>query len=62
MEDLGVSNCEPMRLYWDNKAIINIAHNPILHDRTKHVETNRHFIKEKLNDRLICMSFVTSKE
>ena len=27
MKDLGVCNCEPMRLYCDNKAVINIAHN-----------------------------------
>ena len=28
----------PMKLYCDNKTMINIAHNPIQHDRTKHVE------------------------
>lgn len=36
-----------MKLYCDNKAAISIAHNPIQHDRTKHVEIDRHFIKEK---------------
>jgi hypothetical protein len=37
---------EPMNLYCDNKATIEIAQNPIQHDRTKHVEVDRHFIKE----------------
>jgi hypothetical protein len=30
-----------MRLYCDNKAAINIAHSPIQHDQTKHIEIDR---------------------
>lgn len=37
----------------DNKRAINIAHDPILHDMTKHVEIDRHFIKDNLN-RVTC--------
>lgn len=29
---------EQMRLYRDNKFIINIVHNPVQHDWTKHVK------------------------
>ncbi|KAL6180592.1 hypothetical protein ACLB2K_047253 [Fragaria x ananassa] len=32
------------------------------HDRTKHVEIDRHFIKEKLDARIISFSFVHSEE
>ena len=53
----------PIKLYYDNKAAISIAHNPIQYDRTKHVEVDLHFIKEKLEAGVICMSFVpTSQE
>ena len=48
LEDLRIKWDEPMKLYCDNKAAIAIAHNPVQHDRTKHVEVDRHFIKEKL--------------
>ena len=48
-----------MKLYCDNKVAINIVHNPIQHDRTKHVEVDRHFIKEKLEGNLICMPYVS---
>jgi hypothetical protein len=40
-------NCE-MDLFYDNKATIDISHNPVQHDRTKHVEIDRHFIKQNL--------------
>ena len=51
-----------MRLYCDNKSVICIAHNLVQHDRTKHVEVDRHFIKENLDSGLICTPFVTSSD
>ncbi|RVW83727.1 Retrovirus-related Pol polyprotein from transposon RE1 [Vitis vinifera] len=50
-----------MKLYCDNKSAINIAHNPIQHDRKKHIKIDRHFIKEKLEERVVCMSYVPSE-
>jgi len=47
-----------MRLYCDNKAAISIAHNLVQHDRTKNVEIDRHFIKEKLREGVICTPYV----
>ena len=49
-----------MRIYHDNKSIISIAHNPVQHDRTKHIEIDRHFIKEKLDSRLISTPYVST--
>lgn len=36
-----------MKVFCYNLATIIIAKNPIHHDRTKHVELDRHFIKKK---------------
>ncbi|CAH9126355.1 unnamed protein product [Cuscuta epithymum] len=52
----------PMRLYCDNKAAISIAHNPVLHDRTKHIEVDRHFIKEKIEAGIVCTPFVPTRD
>ncbi|RVW20457.1 hypothetical protein CK203_116204 [Vitis vinifera] len=35
------------------RAACDIAHNPVQHDRTKHVEVDRFFIKEKLDDKIV---------
>ena len=61
LDDLKIKWDDPMKLYCDNKLAINIAHNLIQHDRTKHIEVDRHFIKEKLEEGVVCMSYVPSK-
>ncbi|GAV65217.1 LOW QUALITY PROTEIN: hypothetical protein CFOL_v3_08732, partial [Cephalotus follicularis] len=61
LKDLGIIHEKSMSLYFDNKAAINITHNPIQHDRTKHIEIDRHLIKEKLDHKLICTPFVSSE-
>ena len=58
LDDLRIKWDDPMKLYCDNKSAINIAHNRRQHDRTKHIEVDRHFIKEKLEEGVVCMSYV----
>ena len=58
--EMGLFPQKPMMVYCDNKAAIDIAHNPVQHGRTKHIEIDRHFIKEKLDQGIICMAYVSS--
>ena len=51
-----------MRLYYDNKSVINIVHNPTEHDRTKHIKIDKHFIKKMLDNKLICTLYMPTKE
>ena len=62
IDDLKIKWEGPMKLYCDNKSAISIAHNPVQHDRTKHIEVDRHFIKEKLDSGIICTPFVSTKD
>jgi hypothetical protein len=39
-----------MKLWCDKKLAISIVNNLMQHDRTKHMEIDRFFIKEKLNN------------
>ena len=50
-----------MNLYCDNRATIQIAHSPVQHDPTKHVEIDKYFIKEKLEVKIVKLPFVKSK-
>ncbi|KAL6331885.1 hypothetical protein AAG906_020233 [Vitis piasezkii] len=40
----------------------DIAHNPVQHDRTKHVEVDRFFIKEKLDDKIVELPKIRSED
>ncbi|KAL6328004.1 hypothetical protein AAG906_031348 [Vitis piasezkii] len=56
LEELRVPLKHPMVLYCDNQAP-SIAKNPVHHDRTKHVEIDRHFIKEKIEEGVFKVSY-----
>ena len=60
--DLGYLPRQPIRLYCDNKATCDIAHNPVQHDRTKHVEVYIFFIKEKLDEKIVELPKIRSKD
>ena len=61
LKELKITIHSLAMMYWNNKAAISISHNPIHHDQTKHVEVDRHFIKEKIEQGEICMTSVSSK-
>ena len=48
--------------YCDNKAACDIAHNPVQHNRTKHVEVDNFFIKEKLEEKVVYIPHVRSED
>ncbi|CAL8102601.1 unnamed protein product [Prunus armeniaca] len=60
--EIGFKPNAATKLHCDNQSAFEIANNPVQHDRTKHVEVDRHFIKEKLEHKLISIPFVSSSE
>jgi hypothetical protein len=62
LRDLGYPPSQLIQLYCDNKATCDIAHNPVQHDRTKHVEVDRFFIKEKLDEKIVELPKIRSED
>uniref|UniRef100_A0A803P3R9 Integrase catalytic domain-containing protein n=1 Tax=Cannabis sativa TaxID=3483 RepID=A0A803P3R9_CANSA len=48
LTDLHIAQPTPAFIYCDNQSAIHIANNPTFHERTKHIELDCHFIREKI--------------
>ena len=51
-----------MKVLCDNKAAISIAKNPVHHDKTNHLEIDRHFIKEKIESGVAILEYTPSSQ
>uniref|UniRef100_A0A6N2MG87 Reverse transcriptase Ty1/copia-type domain-containing protein n=1 Tax=Salix viminalis TaxID=40686 RepID=A0A6N2MG87_SALVM len=56
--DLHLIHLEASILHCDNKATLHIAANPVFHDKTRHIEMNFHFIRDKIQDGSISTQFI----
>ncbi|GJS99238.1 hypothetical protein Tco_0820408 [Tanacetum coccineum] len=48
LKDLNWEQFMPVSMYCDSQAAIKIAANPVFHERTKHLEIDLHFVREKI--------------
>lgn len=62
LKDLGLQNLPPTPLKCDNKAALAIAANPVMHEKTKHVEIDCHYVREQLKDGVIQTQYTPSDE
>ncbi|CAM8984783.1 unnamed protein product [Rhodiola kirilowii] len=51
--EMGVPVLCPIPLCCDNKAALHIAHNPVFHERTKHVELDCHLVRAHVVSKFI---------
>ena len=49
-------------MWCDNQSAIALAHNPVYHAKTKHVELDIHFIRDKVTAKQITIQFIPSED
>ena len=60
--EVGIKTPIPAKLCCDNQVALHIASNLILHERTKHIEIDCHFVREKIPLELISTVYVKTRE
>ncbi|XP_035836808.1 secreted RxLR effector protein 161-like [Helianthus annuus] len=61
LHELNVQQTGPTTLFCDNQAARHIANNPVFHERTKHVEMDCYFVRERVESKEICTMPIDSK-
>ena len=58
LEEFGITNLKPVTLHCDNQSAIYIGKNPVFHERTKHIEIDCHFTREKVMEGLLQLTYL----
>jgi histone deacetylase 1/2 len=60
LAELGVPQPRPTVLWCDNLGATYLSANPVFHARTKHIEVDYHFIRERVAKKLLDIRFIPS--
>ena len=58
LEDFGIQQKRPIAIGEDNQSCIRLCQNPVMHKRSKHIETKFLFIRDKTEDGTISIHYV----
>ena len=61
LSEFGINFLKPIPLFSDNKACIAIAHNPVSHKYTKHIDIRMHFVRELITRGVLQVLYVETK-
>lgn len=62
LEDLGYPQSEPTILHEDSQGCIAMTKNPVFHARTKHIDIQCHWIREKVKDREVELKYMDTNQ
>nr|XP_017239931.1 PREDICTED: uncharacterized mitochondrial protein AtMg00810-like [Daucus carota subsp. sativus] len=62
LEDMSVTHSPATSIYCDSKSAIDIAHNDVFHERTKHIEIDCHFTRQQVAKGTVRLCGVSSAD
>ena len=62
LQELRFGKDEQMQFICDNQATLHISSNLVFYEKTKHIEVDCHFIREKIASGCMTTSFVNSND
>jgi hypothetical protein len=62
MKELQLYLYSPPIIWCDNIRALALASNPVFHAKTKHVEIDYHFIREKVVNKDILVKHISTKD
>ena len=48
---------DTMCVFYDNTSVINLSKNPVQHSKSKHIEIHYQFIRDFMEERVVCLEF-----
>ena len=58
LKELGVPHPLAAQLWCDNMGATYLSANPVFHARTKHIEVDYHFVRERVAPKLLDIRFI----
>jgi len=58
--DIRIKKSTP--LFCDNESARHIAHNPVFHERTKHVEMDCYFVRERVESKEVAPMWIDTRD
>jgi histone deacetylase 1/2 len=62
LRELGIPHLVTARLWCDNLGAKYLSTNPVFHARTKHIEIDFHFVRERVARRLLEIRFISTND
>jgi hypothetical protein len=60
LQELHINSLRAAKLWCDNIEAKYLSANPVFHARTKHIEVDYHFVRERVSRKLLDIEFISS--